>query len=96
MKLTTFMWGNLPNLPHLLKPFSEPGSWVPYLFLTLGCLLNSRDISPSCFQYFMTNAKCIQLIITLLDESCGSLKLRISNRLQQSQDLDCCEFQLSS
>ena len=31
MKIIRFMRGNLPNLPHLLKPQSEPGSWVPYL-----------------------------------------------------------------
>ena len=30
------MRGILPNLPHLLKPSSEPGSSVPYLFWTLG------------------------------------------------------------
>ena len=35
MKVTTFMRGNLPNLPHLFKPSSEPGSSVPYLFWTL-------------------------------------------------------------
>ena len=46
MKLTIFMLGNLPNLPDLLKPSSEPGSLVPYLFWTLNefCLKKLKDI----------------------------------------------------
>ena len=32
MQLTKFMGGIFPNLPHLLKHSSEPGSSVPDLF----------------------------------------------------------------
>ena len=32
------MLGILPNLPHLLRPSSEPSSSVPYLFWTLQML----------------------------------------------------------